>query len=82
MSAGPVAGVVTEHDQILKGKDQVSGQPYAMNFTDEAAQNLGLHNGRWDVIDAGHDRGGLLPTLSGGLEKGNPMIELQWRLDR
>ena len=74
----PSSGLLTDHEKILKYQDQHPAQPYAMNFTDEAAQTLGVHNGRWGTTDPPRD--GLVPNLSGGVDMGNPMVKLQWRL--
>jgi hypothetical protein len=75
----PTSGLLTEHEKILKYEDEQPTQPYAMNFTDEAAQTLGIHNGRWEAFDTGPSRDGLTPSLSGGIDRGNAMIKLQWR---
>jgi hypothetical protein len=76
----PTSGVLTEHEKVLRYRDQQPAAPYAMNYTDEAAQTVGVRDGRWDVIDAGTSRSGLVPNVSGGIDRGNPMIKLQWHL--
>ena len=75
----PTFGLLTEHETILRYQDQQPTQPYAMNFTDEAAQTLGVHDGRWEAFDTGPSRNGLTPNLSGGIDSGHAMIKLQWR---
>lgn len=75
----PQSGPLTEHERILKYQDQQPPQPYAMNFTDEAAQSLDVHNGRWEAFDTGPSREGFAPSLSGGIDRGNAMIKLEWR---
>jgi hypothetical protein len=75
----PTSGFLTEHEKILRYQDQQPATPYAMNLTDEAAQTLGIHNGRWEAFDTGPSRNGLMPNLSGGIDRGNAMIKLQWR---
>jgi hypothetical protein len=76
----PTSGVLTEHQKILQDRDQQPAAPFAMNYTDEAAQTLGVHDGRWEAIDLGPSRSGLVPKVSGAIERGNPMIQLQWRV--
>ena len=71
------SGVLTEHEKMLRYRDQQPAAPYAMNYTDEAAQTVGVRDGRWDVIDTGTSRSGLVPNVSGGIDRGNPMIKLQ-----
>ena len=52
-------------------------QPYAMNFTDQMAQSLGVKDGQWEAF---HSRDPLLPSLNGGMGSGGqPMLKLQWR---
>jgi len=53
-------------------------QPYAMNYTDEAAQKLGIRDGKWEAFNS---RSGdpWIPSLKGGITDGRPMIGLQWR---
>lgn len=73
------SGSLTEHERILKYQDQQPPQPYPMNFTDEAAQTLDVHNGHWEAFDTGPSRNGLTPNLSGGIDRGHAMIKLEWR---
>jgi hypothetical protein len=55
-------------------------QPYAMNYTDEAAQALGVKDGHMDVFSTQPtDRNNLMPRLSGGVDSSGAMIRLQWR---
>lgn len=75
----PASGALTEHEKILKYRDLQPGQAYPMTFSDEAAQTLGVQNGRWAAFDTGPSRNGLTPALSGGIDKGRVMIKLQWR---
>jgi hypothetical protein len=78
----PTSGLLTEHEKVLKYQDQQPTQPYTMNFSDEAAQTLGVHNGRWEAFDTGPSRNGLTPSLSGGIDRGHAMVQLQWRPGR
>jgi hypothetical protein len=78
----PTSGLLTDNEKFLKYQDQQPAQPYPMNFTDEAAQTLGVHNGRWEVFDTGLSRDSLMPRLSGGIDRGNAMIKLEWRPGR
>jgi hypothetical protein len=65
----------TEHQRQLRVADS-QAQPYAMNYTDEAAQALGVKDGRWEAFEP---RSGDMPSLKGGLDGGRPMLILQWR---
>ena len=54
--------------------------PYAMNYTDEAAQTLGVRDGHMDLFTTRPaSRDGLMPTISGGLGGEGAMLRLQWR---
>jgi hypothetical protein len=53
-------------------------QPYAMNYTDEAAQTLGVRDGKWEAFNT-HSSDPLMPSLKGGIDHGGAMISLQWR---
>jgi hypothetical protein len=53
-------------------------QPYPMNYADEAAQTLGVKDGRWDAF-ATHSRDPLMPSLKGGIDNGAAMVKLQWQ---
>jgi hypothetical protein len=52
--------------------------PYAMNYTDEAAQTLGLRDGRMDVFTAKPAQNQSSPTFSGGLGGQGAVLKLQW----
>ena len=55
-------------------------QPYAMNYTDEAARTLGVKDGHLDVFSTQPTgRSDLMPSVSGGVDSGGAMIRLQWR---
>ena len=67
----------TEHQQAQQyGQDQ--SPPYAMNYADEAAQTLGVRDGRWEAFDTGSTYP-LVPSLKGGVDSGGAMLRLQWR---
>jgi hypothetical protein len=65
----------TEHLRQLRFVDNQT-QPYAMNYTDEAARKLGVKDGHWEAFEP---RSGDMPSLKGGLDSGRPMLILQWR---
>jgi hypothetical protein len=52
--------------------------PYPMNYADEAAQALGVHQGRVSVFTVKSQDDGLTPTLSGGIDGSGAMLKLQW----
>jgi hypothetical protein len=55
-----------------------SSQPYARNYSDEAASRLGTQDGKWEGFIT-HSSSPLMPSLKGGIDHGGPMIRLQWR---
>ena len=59
-----------------KPQPETPKSPYALNYTDEMAQSLGVHDGRMDF--SGNRADPALPTVSGGLGGGGPMVRLQW----
>jgi len=67
----------TQHQLDLRYADNRS-QPYAMSYTDEAAQKLGIRDGKWEAFN-GRSSDPLVPSLQGGINDGRPMIGLQWR---
>ena len=70
-----VAPPPSEHLRQLRFVDNQT-QPYAMNYTDEAARTLGVKDGRWEAFEP---RSGDMPSVKGGLDGGRPMLILQWR---
>ena len=65
----------TEHQRALRYAETQS-QPYAMNYADEAAQRLGVKDGKWEAFTP---RSGDMPSVKGSLDSGRPMLILQWR---
>ncbi len=65
---------------ILRFPDTDSAAPpYAMNYSDEAAQALGVRKGRVDVFSITRaPQDGLVPNVRGGLDKRGAAIQLQW----
>ena len=51
--------------------------PYAMNYAEEAAQNLGVQNGRMDVFST-KSTSSYMPSISGGLGGDGAMLRLRW----
>jgi hypothetical protein len=66
----------TQHQMELRYADS-QPQPYAMNYTDEAAQRLGIHDGQWEAFDT-HPSDPMMPSLKGGVDNGSAMFKLQW----
>ena len=66
---------LTEHQ---REQGTAPAPPYAMNYTDEAAQKLGVRDGKWEAFDT-RSSDPLMPSLKGGMDRGRPMISLQWR---
>jgi hypothetical protein len=73
----PNAAPLTEHQIQLRAAESTP-RPYAMNYTDEAAQTLGVHNGKWEAFST-QSRDPLSPRFKGGIDGGRAMIGLQWR---
>ena len=67
----------TEHQMQLRYAD-TKPQPYAMNYTDEAAQTLGVKDGKWEAFST-QSPDPLMPRFKGGIDSGRAMIGLQWR---
>jgi hypothetical protein len=68
---------LTEHQRELRYADS-RAQPYALNYSDEAARSLGVENGKWEAFSTqSHDP--LMPRFRGGIDQGRAMIGLQWR---
>jgi len=63
----------TEHQKALRN---VETRPYAMSYTDQAAQKLGLRDGQWEAFAP---RSGDMPSVRGSMDSGRPMLILQWR---
>ena len=54
-------------------------QPYPMNYAEEAVQTLGFRNGHMDFFSTRpQPDGSLVPTFSGGVDRGGVMLKLQW----
>jgi hypothetical protein len=66
----------TQHQLDMRYGDGQS-PPYAMSYTDEAAQQLGVHDGRWEAF-ATHSSDPLVPSFKGGVDNGSAMFKLQW----
>ena len=65
----------TEHQRQLRFAENRT-QPYAMNYADQAAQSLGVREGKWEAFSP---RSGDMPSVKGSMDSGRPMLILQWR---
>jgi hypothetical protein len=65
-----------QHQQDARVAEQTA-QPYAMNYSDEAAQSLGVNDGKWEAFDTGSSSS-LMPSLKGGVDSSGAMVQLQW----
>jgi hypothetical protein len=53
--------------------------PYAMNYVEEAAENIGVRDGRWDMYSSNSaENRPYLPSISGTMGSSGPMLKLQW----
>jgi hypothetical protein len=66
-----------EHDTATRLQDQPAS-PYAMSYTDEVAQSLGVRGGKADFYDSGRSDDVFVPALKVGVDGGAAMIRLQW----
>jgi len=70
----PNAAWPTPHQ--LEGRyADTAREPYAMNYSDEAARRLGLADGRWEAFNS-QSTGGA--TLKGGFDSHGAVLRLQW----
>lgn len=67
----------TQHQLELRYANS-QAPPYAMNYPDEVAQRLGVHDGQWEAFDT-NSGGPLLPSFKGGVDSGSAMLKLQWQ---
>jgi hypothetical protein len=65
----------TEHQKALRYAE-TQPQPYAMSYTDEAAQTLGVRGGKWEAFTPNSSN---MPSVKGSMDSGRPMLILQWR---
>ena len=49
-----------------------------MNWSDEAAQSLGVRDGKWEAFST-TPSSRLEPSVSAGADAGGAMLKLQWR---
>jgi hypothetical protein len=52
--------------------------PYAMNYADEVAQNLGVRDGHMDVFSTQPGLSGYMPSITGGVGGDGAMVRLRW----
>lgn len=65
------------HVQEARFADQ-DRTPYAMRYSDEAAQTLGVKDGKWEAFSTSSSSP-LMPSLNAGADSGGAMIKLQWQ---
>ena len=67
----------SQHQRDLRYADSQT-QPYAMNYSDEAARRLGVQDGRWEAFET-YSNDPLVPSFKGGVDSGAAMFRLQWQ---
>ncbi len=69
--------VVPEH---VREARYASSQPqrYPTTWGDEAAQSLGVQDGKWEAFHT-EPTSRLAPSLNAGVDSGGAMLRLQWR---
>jgi hypothetical protein len=65
---------------ILRFVERSAVASYPMNYADEAAQTLGVRNGKMDVFSM--TGGGAMPSVSGTIGGKGPELRLRWRLGK
>ncbi|MDB5734137.1 MAG: hypothetical protein JWN16_774 [Alphaproteobacteria bacterium] len=65
------------HVQDVRFADQ-DRTPYAMRYSDEAAESLGVKDGKWEAFST-KSSSPLMPSLNAGADSGGAMIKLQWQ---
>ncbi len=63
---------------VQESSTEADRTPYAMRYTDEAAQALGVKDGKWEAFSTS-SANPLMPSLNAGADSGGAMIKLQWR---
>jgi hypothetical protein len=56
---------------------QDNQSPYAMTYTDEVAQSLGVKDGHMDLFST-VPASSYLPSFSAGVDRGGAMLRLKW----
>jgi hypothetical protein len=69
--------IPTEHAREARYAD-TDAQRYPMSWSDEAAQRLGVRNGKWEAFST-TPSSRLEPSVSAGADAGGAMLKLQWR---
>jgi len=79
LGAAPITSAASYPGAPRPVHDDGIVSPYAMNYADEAAQSLGVRDGRVDIFTAQPaDNQSYLPTFSAGLGGDGAMLKLQW----
>jgi hypothetical protein len=76
---GAVSASPSDYPGAPKRIQDNDAAPYAMNYSEEAAQAMGVRDGQMDVFstDSAESRSNL-PYLSGGVGAEGAMLKLQW----
>lgn len=72
-----VAGILRYPGAPKLVYDDPRPSPYAMSFVDEAAQSLGVRNGKMDVFST-QSSSSYMPSISGGVGGDGAMLRLRW----
>ena len=67
---------VPEHVREAKYADS-QPKPYPTTWGDEAAQSLGVRDGKWEAFHT-VPSSPLAPSLNAGVDSGGAMLRLQW----
>lgn len=70
------SGLTSEHVREARDAER-EPQRYPTVWGDEAAQRLGVKDGRWEAFSTAPSSG-LAPSLNAGVDSGGAMLRLQW----
>ena len=76
---GAVSSSPADYPGAPKRISDAPASPYAMNYVDEAAQNIGIRDGHLDMYSSNPaENRPYLPSVSGAMGGSGPMLKLQW----
>jgi hypothetical protein len=78
-SQNHVAGILRYPGAPKLVSSETPRSPYAMTYVEEAAQSLGVQNGRMDVFSTQpKSSSSYMPSISGGVGGDGAMLRLRW----
>jgi len=78
-TGGAVSSSPADYPGAPKRVSDEPATPYAMNYVDDAARNIGVSDGRWNMFSSNPaENRPYLPSVSGAVGGSGPMLKLQW----